>query len=219
MKNLSILILFVALLTGCGQSVSFKDCKFPWLREKEYTRCDDGVVFERFMYHVQHLAIKYREVSNLNLEDSNIWYGDSIEKIRLDFSSMALVEFCDARALLVDLVDDLLKNMEEDQLLMNRLDLATLDPNIFEVYIDFKSWFGKKVDLRYVGWVSLENGCANYYAFDMRTHDLDWWHRRSETFVESRAIVYAMRQAEADWKEANKADPELLEEDRFRLRL
>lgn len=215
MRSLTLLTLLVTLLVGCGRNTSTEDTGFPWFRKKGVTRCNNGVIYERLVYHTQHLALKYKKERRLKLEDSNYWYEESLNKVRLDFSSMALVDFCDARFLLVDLVEDLIAAMEADNELMTQLEQRYISPNIFEVYIDFKSYMGK-VDMDYVGWISLEKGCANYYAFDMRTNQLDWWHRRSETYVESRAVVNATRQAEKDWEEAHKPEEEALKEERFR---
>lgn len=215
---LSLIILILVGCTICGTGEEGDSPCFPWSRKKGYTRCDDGTVYKRLTYDIQDVAFRFKKERRLKLEDSNFWYNGELQKIRLDFSTMELLDLCEARFLLVDLVEDLIKTLKKDEVLMAGLyHPKTIDPDIIEIYIDFKCYFGRYIDFEYIGWISMEEGCVNYYAFDMRTDRLDWWQRRSEPYIESRTVVMATREAEEAWNKAHQEKPGPLEEERFRF--
>lgn len=219
MKRIISLATLLVLLIGCASDVVLdEEPIFPWLRARGVTKCDNGIIFQRLITNVQAVALKYEKERRLKLLDSHIYYDERLSKIRLDFSSMALLQFYEARYLLVDLVDDLIASFEADNVLMGELGEDRINPNVMEVYIDFKPYIAKFVLFDYVGWVTLVDGMASYWAFDMRTERLDYLHYRVESYPESRAIARAMREAQTNWDKAHEPEPGILEKERFRYK-
>lgn len=218
-RSIILLPLVTFLLAGCCGMIpcDVQEC-FPWNRGKQtddVRTCSDGQIYDQIMYQVARTQTKFAHEKRLKLENSLVFYDGCVTKIRLDFSTMALLELCEARELLVDIVEDFLKRVNSDSILTSRLCQRYLSPDHLQIEIDFKSWMGRLMDMDYIGWVSLKNGCAGYYAFDMMSQNLDWWHRRNETYAESRAVVMNMREAEKEWKEAQDKNPSAFDDERY----
>lgn len=218
-RKIVLLSLVTLFLAGCCGMFppDVEEC-LPWSRtppRQDIRTCADGQIYNQIMHQVARTQTKFAHERRLKLENSLVYYDGCVTKIRLDFSTMALLELCEARELLVDIVEDFLKRINSDSIITSRLCDRYLTPDHLQIEIDFKSWMGKLMDLDYIGWVSLKGGCASYYAFDMRTNQLDWWHRRSESYPESRAVVINMREAEKEWQEQQKIAPSALDDERY----
>lgn len=177
----------------------------------------DRYVYDRIMLHVAQMAVKFNHERRMKLENSTLQFDGCIQTMRLDFSTMALLELQEGREILVDITQDFLKRINSDSTIAKALCNGFLSAHDIEVQIDFRCWMGKLVDFNYVGWITLKRGWAHYYAFDMRTDTLDWWQLRNETYYESLKIVEYTRQAENEWLkyEEEKKGPSPFKEDRF----
>lgn len=229
MKRYLLLILSLAcLFSGCNYCLSNmlpRDvCEtLPW-NSRGYPpsylvdyELNDRFVYDRILCHVADMAVKFSHERRMKLENSTLQYDGGIQSMRLDFSTMALLELEEGRELLVDITEDFLNRINSDGAITALLPTGVLSSDDLEVQINFRCWLGKLVDFDYAGWITLKNGWAHYYAFDMRTNRLDWWQLRNETYYESYKIVQCTREAEAAWDkmELEKLGPSALEEDRF----
>lgn len=198
--------------------------RMPWNSRGEYPESYlierevwDRYVYDRIICHVADMAVKFNHERRMKLENSTLQYDGEIQSMRLDFSTMALLELQEARELLVDITEDFLSRINSDSTITASLAHGYLSPEALEIQIDFRCWMGKLVDFDYAGWVTLKYGWAHYYAFDMRTNKLDWWQLRNETYYETRKIVECTRAAEAAWKKKEEEiyGPRALEGERF----
>lgn len=148
-----------------------------------------------------HQAAKWEHEHRWYLEDSWIYYNEfgTINSIRLQYRTQNILELREARALLVDLVQEYLEMLQ-----VNPETAATLAPGFsacnLNVYVDFQSYWGLYGDPFYVGWMVLENGCAYYYDFDVKNIYVDYWYSRIESFKKSAEIVRLERLAEEDYQ-------------------
>ncbi len=228
-RYLLLLTALLCLLSGCKHCFSSmlpKDVAacMPWNKRGVYPKsyliereAQDRYIYDRIMKHVADMAVKFRHGRRMKLENSTLQYDGCIKSMRLDFSTMALLELQECREVLVDITEDFLKRINSDSTIASALCGGYLSPGDLEIQIDFRCWLGKLVDLDYAGWVTLKDGWARYYAFDMRTDRLDWWQLRHEPYHESLKIVEYTRQAEAAWEKAEeeKYGPKALEGERF----
>jgi hypothetical protein len=209
---------------NCDGRLDFCDGLMPWECRGRYPESFlmehdpfDRYVYDRIMMHVAEMAVKFSHERRMKLENSTLQFDGCIQTMRLDFSTMALLEFQQGREILVDITEDFLNRINSDSTIAPLLCHDVLTPADLEIQIDFKCWMGRLVDFDYVGWITLKNGWAHYYAFDMRTDRLDWWQLRNETYYQSYKVVEYTRQAEAEWKqqEIEKLGPSAFAEDRF----
>jgi hypothetical protein len=142
--------------------------------------------------------LKYEK--HLNLEDSVVYYNDSINRIRLDFTSMDTLDVWEARALLVDVVEGFAERVNRNHIISPDLSVTPFSADNMEVYIFFKSFYNHYVMLHAVGMISLKGGIASYIAADGFDCETPCWRKRNEYYFQSRNFVKAKRQGEALYK-------------------
>lgn len=168
-----------------------------------------GIENETVMWAVLPFAINLQHEKKLHLEDSVAYYGGDgtyIDKIKLIFSSQSILEFREARDLLVDITDSFLIAINEDPTLGPLVNSFPLTSDNLEICIKFESYLGLYVDEIYVHWILLQDGWSHFYAFDLTNEyniwdrDCECWHHRTEPFYKSRQIVTIQRAAEEEYK-------------------
>lgn len=133
----------------------------------------------------------------LILEDSRIIYDkDNIKKICLAYSSQRLKTFCQARLELVQLVEGFLTRLNNHTALSFQVSEFPFPADNLEVTITYESYFGRYVDPLYVGLTCLRDGCAKYYAFDIKDIHADWSHQRFEPYFKSRELALIKQEAD-----------------------
>jgi hypothetical protein len=158
---------------------------------------------------VLRYATVLKHEKELNLEDSKIIYDDTLRRIRLDFISQHIGELCDARFLLVEIVEELLKRLNasheaRDLTLKRHFDYFDL-----EIYIHYQSFFIEYIDPLYIGWVTLVDGVSTFYAGDIFRFTLDVSHGRSEEYYKSRLFATIMKDSDKHYREIH---PEPIDE-------
>lgn len=147
-------------------------------------------------------SVELRYEKRLHLQQSYVLYAGADPKIRLQFISQDILELCQARALLVDVVEGLIA----------RLNLVVGGSRIFpkqvtaadlEIYIDFESFYCKYCDPMYIGWVALEDNMAYYYAYNVKDYTKDFWQKRVEPYFKSLSFATIKRRAEIDYELAH----------------
>lgn len=148
-------------------------------------------------------AVELRYDKRLHLQQSYVLYAGGAPKIRLQFISQDILEMCQARGLLVDVVEGLLDRLNRN------IPRTTGFPYPFtaaslEIYIDFESYYSRYVDPYYIGWVVLENGMAWYYAFNAKDYTRDFWNVRHEPYFKSLSFAKIRRRAEKEYENVHK---------------
>lgn len=188
MRNI-ILLVWVFILSGC--CCGGKD-SLPEEPEFIYKKIDS----EELSWISQQLAVKWERELFLVLEDSNVYYGNNIHTLRYEFTSMAICDVKKARAMLVDVVEDILDLVNRNPIVAAELQSYPFTPENLEIYIDFKSFYNIYVDPFKVGFITLEDGTAKYWAADVKNQALYSWHSRIEPYFRSREMVQLGRAAE-----------------------
>lgn len=140
--------------------------------------------------------LKYEK--HLHLEDSIVYYEDSIKRFRLDFSTQTVTEdLWASRELLVDTVEGFLDRINGNWSIVPFLDHYPFTPDDVDVYITFTSFYGKYVNLQNSALATLRNGNASYFTFTALDCSQDCWRERREYYWQSKMFVAYNRQGEA----------------------
>lgn len=218
MRTLLSVLTSLMLLMGALLSTSGCCLKWNYYGVGDWVQKIDG---PEVTHAIQHYITYLKHVHRLRLEDSGVYYRDYIHTLRLEFVSMDVWEICDARELLVDVVEGLLLELNTNPILAPQFLEYPLSADALEVYISFES-FEKMVDPYYVGYVSLEGGTVTFYANTLEDEVNDiWdgnniWDYRIEPYFKSREIVLYGREAEALFKTAFEMDyPSCLKKEQY----
>ena len=196
MKNLLLLCLMI-ILSGC---CCFEECECL----SENKPCPaEKINSQEFSWIVQKLAVKWRKEFFLDLEDASIYYGNSVHTLRFEFTTMAVMDVRKARELLVDVVEGILDQVNRDPIASSELFSYPFGSENLELYIDFKSFYSIYADPLKVGFITLEEGTAKFWASDVKDNRIYSWHSRIEPYSRSREIVQLGRAAKELYKEEN----------------
>lgn len=181
----SLLFFCLIFLCGCMSTVTRVSNPVKVIHSDEMT------------WIVESVMAKWRheEGRRLKLEHSSLYYNTTISSLRLEISSQEILEIDAARDLLVDFVEDMLREINSNPIVSNELISYPFTPNQLHVEINFESFHGIYVDPFYVGCICLHNGMARYNAFDMKDEDWYTWHSRVEPYTKSREISTLSRAA------------------------
>lgn len=147
---------------------------------------------------VEMYATELKYEHRLHLENAMVCTHEGIPSIRLEFITQHILELCEARQLLVDVVEGLLVKLNTDYI-EPELRPFPFTADQLEIYIDFESFYLEYDDPMYIGWVVLEDGIAFYYAANLKNEKLDCWQSHWEPYYKSRSITYAQRTAEREY--------------------
>lgn len=192
-KFFAILIVFFSL-TGCIRFFPSAKYEAPVIPTMSVEPVADVVL---------RYATELKYEKELNLMDSRIIYDDSLRRVRLNFVSQKILELCTARTLLVDVVEGLLKRLNESADARNQTFKRHFDYYDLEICIHYESFYVRYDDPMYISWVTLCNGISSFYAGDVFSIRLDKWHARSEEYYKSRLFVTIMRDSEQQYKETH----------------
>lgn len=145
-------------------------------------------------------AVKLKNEKGLRFEDSNIFYDEHVDVIRMVFSTQAIIELKEARELLVDVVENLIKIINEDPLTASQFEFGEMTSDNVELYISFESYFTEYVDQEYIAWISLFEGISRFYAGLIKYPYNDYWHARTEPYYKSVEFVTYQREAESAYE-------------------
>lgn len=149
-----------------------------------YKRIDS----EEVTWLVQNINAKWRDKYALQLDDSNVYYGEGINTLRFEITTGNIMSVCSARDLLVDVVEDILEAFNRDPILIGQFTSYPLTANDLEVFINVDSFYVEYDDPFSVGWIKLWDGLVRYYAGDIKDHRMYCWHVRIEPYFKSREI-------------------------------
>lgn len=195
------LLLIIAAFCGCGTS-----------QPPKMEKAIDATEVSR---QILTYSEKLRFQKHLQLEDSVVYYNSKINRIRLDFSSMDVLDIWEARALLVDLVDEFLERINGNAIIYRDLGTFPFTASDLEVYIYFKSFYNHYVKLDSIGMISLKQGIASYIASDGFDCEGPCWRKRNEYYFQSRNFITFKRQGEALYKPDTESDFNIFGDERY----
>ncbi len=190
-----LIVLFFTLLSGCLSKYHKDD---PWVGDGQWVKKIDG---PEIVHALQHFLPYLRHAKHLRLEDSKVYYDDTINAIHMEFLSQDVLEIREARMILVDLVEGLLAELNRNPILGAEFIQYPLNEGNLEIYINFESFHGLFVDPYYVSYIKLEDGEAKFYAFDNKYNGVNLWDYRIEPYFKSREFVIFERESEKMFKE------------------
>lgn len=149
----------------------------------------------------EHQAARWAHKHRWYLQDSWVYYDKFgiVNGIRLQYRTQNILELQEARAKLVDFVEEYLELLHSNPETASTLEPGFNADNLL-VYIDFQSYWGLYGDPQYIGWMVLEDGCVYYYDFDVKNIYVDYWFSRVESYNKSKEIVRLERLAEEDYQ-------------------
>lgn len=170
-----LLVLLVSLLSGCG----------AYYTQNEAEVIDLSVT--NAIPELEYVVISYgnslEDKERLFLLDSRAWYDeDGVNRICMSFRTQRLVELCEARDIIVHLVEGFLERVNEDPMLPLYVNNFSLSPENLKINIEFESFFGKYVDAEYMARVKLEDGTVFYYANSAIDPNDPIWEQRVEPY-------------------------------------
>lgn len=178
MQKIALFMMFIAaFLSGCKTKVKPEG---PWVQKIDAVEVSTIVL---------SFSAKMKAENRLFLEDSYVTYDKEIKKIVLKYSSQKLLTFCEARLLIVEMVEEFLIRLNSAPPPCFEFEQLPLTPDNLDIKINFESYYGKYCDEQYIGLIWLQCGCVHFYAFDRKDLKLDWDHHRFEPYFKSRELA------------------------------
>ena len=140
-------------------------------------------------------AAELTETKRLRFEDSKVYYNEFAERFRVIFSSQVILELCEARDLMVTVVEELLDRMNESPGVVENFDHFPITADDLELYFSFESYDIEFNDGTYICWMSLHDGLVRYYTGLLKNHRNDYWDARIEPYYKSLEFVQITRAA------------------------
>lgn len=187
---LSLLVITALSLTSCRPTRQHhQKLGGPWDRA-----CQGKVDNEEMTKIVLTYARDLKKQYKLKLHDSRMYYNDNIYKLRLDFTSQQITELCEARFLLVDIVEGYLKRINDNSILRGQIADRPFTAKNIEVHVTFTSFYVKFDDPMYVQAIILEDGTAFYFNAELEQRTSEYWHKRIEPYSKTLQIVNIERE-------------------------
>lgn len=192
MKRCLMVLMFLVYFAGCHKVTPPGEINYA---ERYLIQFDADEYSQIVWEYVTELKYDHR----LHLENALVCF-DGESKIRLQFITQHILELCDARALLVDVVEGLLDRLNYSKDASASLSPYPLTADQIEISIDFESFYGIYDDPFYIGYVALEQGMSYFYAFNLKNKKLDIWNSRSEPYFKSLSFVKFQRAGEEKYE-------------------
>lgn len=196
MKALTFAVMILVSLSGC---IRFSG--------SSYTNTDSNND-NRYVNLVDIPSIEYINVTyshdleselGLFLQDSYVTYDDFIEKSYLYYRSERLLDMCQARDMIVYLVEGYLARINEHETLKSDLYSYPFTADNLLIHIEFDSFYGEYIDRAYVGRVVIDNGCVYYYDYDGLCQP-ECWQSHSERYDQSYRLSKAYNRCNTNRK-------------------
>jgi len=184
---LTLAVLFI--LTSCHYNPPG-----PWIKKVDTEEVSRIVI-------TYSTELKYER--HLYLEDAKVMYNDGIEKIKLCYITQDILEMCEARELLVDVVEGMLDRINSDPGIASQLTYMPLSSDQMEVSIVCETFWGQYGDSKYINWILLQDGMAHYYDQDIENRYLDIFYVRHEPYFKSLEFATIERAADQAYKAAH----------------
>lgn len=146
-------------------------------------------------------AYELQRTRRLRFEDSKIYFDEGgMRRFRVIFSTQLHLELCEARELMVTVVEGLLSRMNADPRILESFDHEPVTPLDLELYFSYESYMVEYVDPHYMAWMSLHDGLVRYYDGVLKNMRLDFWHSRIEPYFKSLEFVQISKGAREEFE-------------------
>lgn len=212
-------ILATSLLFSCNPCRFAEDFSMDILQSDNSDEEEDDSIpvfhCEEMTAVVQEASAEFKYNNGLFLQDAKTYYDDGIHTVQLRYRSQNLIQMCEARELIVLVVETLLAKLNQDILLGPEFTNYPFTADNLEIYITFGSYFGRYVDYSYTSWIGLEDGGVTYYTFNLKDNRKNCWDSRRESYSKAREIVVYEKQAEQKYRENNRTKRDIFGGRRF----
>ncbi len=146
-------------------------------------------------------ALELERTRRMKFEDSKIYQVDDgmgVRWVRLFLSTQNIMDLCEARALLVDIVEGLLERLNANSAVTSSFAHTPITASDLEIYISFASFFVEYDNPTYIAWVSLIDGEVMIIDGVIKDFRKDFWNHRVEPYHKSKDFVMISRKAEQE---------------------
>lgn len=143
-------------------------------------------------------ALELERTKRMRFEDTKIYQkddGEGVRWIRLILSSQAILDLCESRELLVDIVEGLLERLNKDPVILASFAHQPITASDLEIYLSFESFYVEYDNPTFIAWVSLLDGDVRIFDGVLKDFRKDYWNSRVESYVRSRDYVMITRKA------------------------
>lgn len=183
--------LLAAIFSSC--CCSYNPYDLPVIVQK----VDVGSFSEVIIPYATELGHTHR----LRFEDSKVYYDDFVERYRVIWSTQQILELCEARDLLVTVVEGLLERMNNNSQVIASFDHYPITADDLEIYFFYESYYIEYVDPTYMAFVSLHDGTVRFINGLIKNPRKDFWDIRTETYEESYRFATLTRASEKAYAE------------------
>lgn len=138
-------------------------------------------------------VVQMGETYDIRLDQSSTVYNPNIGTLCLRYTSEEIFDMCQAREMLVDLVDSLLMQINEN--IPIQISNGPLTPDRLDLVITYDTFFGEYCDEQYVNQVRLQGGEVTFFAFTAFDCQYDYFEKHCEPYRTSQINVTAYRDA------------------------
>lgn len=188
------LLVLAVFLSACCSSKAYKH-RCDRLNAEWVQKIDSTAFSEVIIPYAMELA----RTSRLRYEDGKVYYNDNVQRVRLIFSTQNILELCEARELMVDVVEGFLTRLNGDPSIGVNFDHYPITAEDLEIYFSYESYYIEYIDPTYLAWMSLHDGTARYYTGLLKDFRKDFWFARVEPYAKTLEYVRIQRQAEEQY--------------------
>lgn len=102
--------------------------------------------------------------------------------IVMHFRTQRLVDLCEGRDLIVQLVEGFLGRINTDETIICSLNPFPITADRLRINIEFQSFYARFIDPLYMGRIALERGTVYYFSHDSLDRDTMYWKQRIEPY-------------------------------------
>lgn len=156
---------------------------------------------------VTESSLELSDQHDLHLMASSLSRDENggVDELYLEYISQEIIELKDARHLLVDVVDNVLKHINNVSVPEEMISEYPIIPENLHIHIHFETFFGVYNDPYFIERIILKNGLVHFYAFTAFNCTHDIWDFHLEPYSTTVTIV----DTENAYKERKEAIAEL----------
>lgn len=186
-------IALFALLCSCTSQMS-RPMTHPWVEKIEVNPFSEVII---------PYALELRKEKRLRFEDSEVFYDEYVQRFRVVFSTQLILELCEARELMVDVVEGLLERMNNNPWVVESFNHQPITADDLELYFSYETYYVEYIDPTFIAWMSLTDGYVRFYDGVLKDFTKDFWDARIEPYAKSLEFVRIAREAEENYKLAH----------------
>lgn len=146
-------------------------------------------------------AMELERTRRVRFEDSKIYQvddGKGVRWVRLYLSSQLILDVCESRELLVDVVEGLLERLNADPAITSSFAHNPITASDLEIYIALDSFFVEYDNPTFIAWISLVDGDVRIIDGALKDFHKDFWNSRVEPYWKSHDFVMIARAARVE---------------------